>query len=311
MKVSTLAPQLRKLNRLPSSDFKEWWFFDTNCLSYLVKQHLAGKSDQIKRFLENAAVLVTSSNIHELSRSNKKLVDNLFETLKSTLTCFIPDITNYWKYESESFLNLCKPGENILQLSHLSEELINRICNNAELEKAISVSDEFLNEEYFNVISSDIGAPLDERDIRVHIFSIIQKFIKESYNEDLQPKFCTYSNFPSYYSHLYTYYCHYVKQPNIKAEVNDFIDIGNAIVAPYCKYFFTESKLASTLKNRVQKLTPPNYYSVVKKTNKKIPLKGSVIKEAKKIRDSSPAERPLLEKTIVYEYSNLVNKIEG
>jgi hypothetical protein len=74
------------------SFFHRWWYFDTNCISELVKLSIGGHSAAVHDFVAGRDVLLTSTSMQEL-RKVPNILRSLFRYVKSSNVK--PDINDF------------------------------------------------------------------------------------------------------------------------------------------------------------------------------------------------------------------------
>lgn len=248
------------------SFFDKWWYFDTNCLSELVKLSEEGYSMKINDFIQGRDILLSSTHMQEL-RKVPNILRSIPLVINSANVYLAPDITRFWYTDFLNFLNVDHFPMNSLQVYPLQPKLLDMItCNRRnEFEQICTISEFDIVHKFHSKVEPDIGADLDERDLCVHIFKRINHYGKEWFKIDIPPVDCHAVNFPSFYVFFYTYYFRYIKNSNIKPNKNDFIDMLNCLAAPYCERFYCEAAFTSILRNNVQGRKPPTAFQLIKK----------------------------------------------
>ena len=252
------------------SFFDQWWYFDTNCLSELVKLSVGGHSTAIYNFVASRDILLTSNSMQEL-RKVPNILRSLPAALETANLYMAPDITKFWYTDIFNFLNFDGIQMNSLEVYPLQPDLLEMITNthSAEFKQACVISERDVAQRYFTRVGPDIGAGLDERDLGMHIWKVVSDFGREWFKIDIPLADCNAVNFPAFYVFFYAYYFRYVKSSNVKPDINDFIDLANCSVAPYCEKYYCEATFAHILNEYVKGRKPPTAFELTKKTHKK------------------------------------------
>ncbi len=293
------------------SYFDRWWYFDTNCLSELVKLHRSGHDKKVAKFLAGKDVLISSTALEELRRA-PEILSSLEETLHSSNPYMVPDLTKFWYTDIFNFLNDVDPIDfNSLDVFPLqrrflsdlvgkNREVFNRVC--AESERSI-------HNLFQMKVVPDVGANLDERDLCVYIWSVVNKNAQEWFNIEIPTADFRYSNFPSHYVHFYSYFFRYIKQPNIKVEINDFFDLAHCIPAPYCERIFCEAAFASILRQNIQGRSPPTALQLTKKTYKKGMISRDTYDNVRAKRSIFSRTTPMLQNVRISNFTEMRDEI--
>lgn len=99
----------------------------------------------------------------------------------------------------------------------------------AEFERACATSEINLAERLFDIVGPDIGAGIDERDLGVYIWNVVNDLGREWFQIDIPLADCDAANFPAFFVFFYVYYFRYVKNSNVKPDINDFNDLLNCL----------------------------------------------------------------------------------
>lgn len=307
---SQLISFIQSANKVPGADYKEWCFFDTNCLSHLIKLWRKGNGSIVEEFTSNISILLTTANIYELHRSSRQLFDDLNKTFSKTLVCIIPSTTNYWDAEIKRYFEPTTHENNILSFCHLSDEFIQLGLNSEQLKISIQTFQETLKETYTKRVKLDIGKQFDTRDLCVCIWGIISKIAEEKYGKKIAPEDCNPATFPSFFSYYLSYYYTYIKQGAVKIEDNDFNDLHNTIAAPYCVKYYCEEKFSNMLRLRVQRCKIPTYSEIVRKVDKKEKLNRKTLEKVKHLKIDSTKYENFLSSTSFFSFSEMVNQLQ-
>jgi hypothetical protein len=200
---------------------------------------------------------------------------------------------------------------NSLQVYPLQPDLLEMITRtrNAEFEQACTTSEMDVARSFFAKVGPDIGAGLDERDLGVYIWKVVNDLGHEWFQINIPPADCDAANFPSLYVFFYAYYFRYVKSSNVKPDLNDFIDLANCSATPYCERYYCEATFAHILREYVQRRKPPTAFQLIKK----IYRKGLITQEAYQAQQQGKAKLnrtiPLLEHTEIFNFTEMRSQI--
>lgn len=293
------------------STFKHWWFFDTNCLSELVKLSSSGHKTNVSNFISGKDVLITSTSIQELSKAPDILL-NILSSLETANLYFVPDITKFWYTD---FINFFDDNKNHVPMNSLDAyplkpDLIDMVLNtrNDEFEGAINIFEENVLDIFFDRVTPDIGASLDERDLCVHIFKVINEYSQTWFNISIPHADISSLNFPSFYTFFYAYYFRIVKNRDIKLESNDFIDLENCMISPYCESYYCEATFANVL-NNIKGRKPPTAYQIVKKMYKMDLITNDVFNAQRRNKEKLSTTCGLLMDTEILKFADMRSQI--
>ena len=292
------------------SFFDRWWFFDTNCLSELVKLHARGHSAAVHDFLAGRDVLLTSTSMQEL-RKVPNILRSLPAALKTANLYVAPDITRFWYTDIFNFLNIDRVQMNTLQVNPLQADLLEMITNtrSVEFERACSTSEMNLDQRFFDRVGPDIGAKLDERDLGIHIWNVVNDLGQEWFQIDIPIADCDAVNFPAFFVFFYVYYFRYVKNSNVKPDINDFIDLENCLATPYCERYYCEATFAHILRKYAKGRMPPTAFQIIKKCYKKGIITQEAYETQRKIKEKLSRTVSLLEHTKIYSFTEMHSQI--
>ncbi|GAG92285.1 unnamed protein product [marine sediment metagenome] len=111
------------------SFFYKWWYFDTNCLSELVKLSTKGYSMKINDFIQDRDILLSSTHMQEL-RKVPNILRSIPLVLNSANVYLVPDMTRFWYTDIFNFLNDDHTLVNSLQAYPLQPKLLDMITSN-------------------------------------------------------------------------------------------------------------------------------------------------------------------------------------
>jgi len=293
------------------SYFDRWWYFDTNCLSELVKLHSSGYEDKVAEFLSARDVLLSSTALEELRRA-PNILASLEETLHSSNPYMVPDITRFWYSDIFNFLNEVDPiAFNSLDVFPLQQGFLPDFVgrNRKVFDEVCTESERSIENLFHFKVTPDIGADLDERDLCVYIWSVVTQNAQEWFDIEIPVADFRYSNFPSHFIHFYSYFFRYIKQPGIKVEINDFFDLAHCLVAPYCERLFCEAPFASILRQNIQSRNPPTALQLTKKLHKKGMISRSIYEDARTKRATFERTTPMLQNVMISTFTELREEI--
>lgn len=299
-----VGQQTRKLGK--DSFFDRWWYFDTNCLSVLVKLAASGHATPVQKLVGGRDILLTSASLQEL-RKAPVVLQSLPDALETANLFVLPDMTKFWYTDLANFLNVERISMNTLEVHPLPPGLLNMVTDTRqdEFEQACAVSEADVAERYFGQVGPDIGADLDERDLCVHICDVVQKHAQEWFHIDILPADCNAANFPSFYVLYYAYYFRYVKNSNVRHDTNDFIDLVNCLATPYCEKYFCEATFAHILREYVQGRRPPTSFQIAKKLYRKGLITQEVYRVLQRNKARLSRTASLLDHTEIVTYTEM------
>ncbi len=279
------------------SYFDRWWYFDTNCLSELVKLYTSDYKNKVSEFLTGKDILLSATALEEL-RKAPKILASLEETLQFSNPYMVPDITRFWYSDIFNFLNEVDPIDfNSLDVFPLQNGFLPDLVgkNRIAFDKVCTDSERSIESLFYLKVAPDVGANLDERDLCVYIWSVVTQNAHEWFNIEIPVADFRYSNFPSHYTHFYSYFFRYIKQPTITLEINDFFDLAHCLVAPYCERLFCEAAFASIARQNIQGRSPPTAFQLTKKLYKKGMITSQVYEDVRTKRAKFERTSPMLQ----------------
>lgn len=293
------------------TNFKQWWFLDTNCISDLVKLSSEGYANKVQDFLDGRDILLISTSMQELSKA-PDILQHAPSAFKSARLHLAPDITKFWKSDFINFFNddQNRIPMNTLEVYPLQTDLIEMIVNSrkSEFDKACAIFEKDVSGKFYDLVGPDIGADFDERDLCIYIWYIVNKYSQKWFNLEIPQADFHPTNFPSFYTFFYAYYFRYVKNRDVKIELNDAIDLENCLVAPYCERYYCEAKFANILKN-VKGRKPPTAFQLIKKTYKKGLITSEIFQAQRKEKTKLSRTSELLANTQIYSFSEMRSEI--
>lgn len=300
-----IAEERAKLGK--PSYFDQWWYFDTNCISELVKLYSSGKKDEVFEFISDKDILISSTVLEELRRA-PRILALLEKVLKVANPYMVPDITRFWYSDIFNFLNEVDPIEfNSLEVFPIQTGFLSDLTgkNKKAFNKVCDKSEKSIRKIFQMKVAPDVGANIDERDLCVYIWNVVNKNSKEWFNIEIPIADFRYSNFPSHYIHFYSYFFRYIKQPNITLEFNDFFDLAHCIPSPYCDRVYCEAAFASILRHNIQGRFPPTALQLTKKVYKNGLISQARYDEIRKKRSLFDRSSSMLTNTTVRNFAEM------
>lgn len=292
------------------SFFDRWWFFDTNCVSELVKLSIGGHSAAVYDFVAGRDVLLTSTSMQEL-RKVPDILRSIPSALKTANLYVAPDITRFWYTDILNFLNVDRIQLNSLQVYPLQPDLLEMITHtrSVEFEQACTTSEMDVARQFLARVEPDIGASLDERDLGIYIWKAVRDLGREWFQIDIPPADCNAANLPALYVFFYAYYFRYVKSGNIKPDINDFIDLANCSATPYCERYYCETAFANILRRYVKGRKPPTAFQLMKKMYRKGLITQETYETQRQDRAKLSRTIPLLEHAEVFSFTEMRSQV--
>lgn len=202
---------------------------------------------------------------------------------------------------------------NSLQVYLLQPDLLVMITDtrSAEFEQACATSEMDVAQRFLVQVGPDIGASLDERDLGMYIWKVVNDFGREWFRTGIPPADCNAVNFPAFYVFFYAYYFRYVKSSNVKPDVNDFIDLVNCLATPYCERYYCEATFANILRGYVKGREPPTAFELIKKTYRKGLITEEIYEAQRQGKAKLSRTIPLLEHTEILNFAEMRSQIVG
>jgi hypothetical protein len=262
-----------------------WWFFDTNCISELVKLFENGNQSAVHSLLEGKSVLITPSVLGELLSANRFLLKlpTVFESARHVAftTQTFPFVRREWllTIKAESV------DKNPLGLMDYTTDAADEAIRNKSFNDAVTKVREDTNNQYVTKLEPDLDANLTAEDVYVYATTTTVGFIKATLqSQDISIPLAAISakSFPSSYSFWFTYRYLYLDSRPAKARPNDLIDLENVMAAPICERFYTERRLAEALR-KLKNFSLPSQKAIFKRLAEKVPeanISPHIVKEA-------------------------------
>lgn len=290
-----------------SSTFNKWWFFDTNCLSEIVKLYKKGHQKNINDFLADKDIVITRVHLQELRHCPDILMD-LEEVLSSANVYLVAEVSNFYYCDLINFIDNSPIKLNALDTYKIPKgQFIAFVEQGEEFEQACKIAEDDVKNRYIPKVKKDLGEVIDERELCTVIINDIREYCL-SKDIDIPIVDMNPINFPTFFTYRYTYYYRYVKNPKTNIELNDFNDLLNCLAVHYCERYYCENKFYNVL-NNVKGLVPPTSFQIAKRMHKKemiSKLQYSSVKANKELHNKT---MPLLQDTTLYKFSDMRNQI--
>lgn len=294
----------------PNSFYNQWWFFDTNCLSLLIKACRAGGKDKeaVHRLLDGKYVVIPSTILGEI-RKWPELLNDLVSPFLTSSAFVLPDSTKFLYSDIANFLNVEKTEFDALNAYPLTQEYLEIITDDARFNQSFLNSEKQVEQGFFEKVEQDVGANLDERKLLYVIWLRVNELGKQWFNIDIPPADLKSQNFPAWFVYHYAQYYRYVKNGNVTPEANDFNDFIHCSVAPYCERYYCEKTFSNVLNHSVKGHTPSSLESMNKLLLKDGQISKELYERANKAFKILAPHEPLLVNTNVYKYSELKSQL--
>lgn len=295
---------------------RDWWLFDTNCLSELVKLYQSGKSGKINRFIEGQYVLIDLTNLAELYKTPYflALLPAVFEA-----AAYVGAPTQHHSFIRRELFKLIGFSKNSLDpnplgLFTLSSEFATDLPKYVPFQEAVYNSREDVKNRYQAKVEKDIGASVHPAEVYLHtqwvINQRIDSILGQGYSETLSRIPKTPETFPSLFCFDYTYYFLYCKDSRAKVHINDFNDLALTLAAPVCQRLYTERRLAYAI-NQVKAFTLPSERQVM---DRLVRVKQSDMTKSERRRrtqSKSQLRYRLLQSTDIFTLSDLRRQLQA
>lgn len=111
----TLIKWRIEASRGKHAKFSEWVFFDTNCLSDLIKLANKGYADRVLHFVEGFDIIVPSTVLQEL-RYKPDLASQIPTVFASANLYLLSHPTRFWHCDIWNFINVSGFVRNVLDV---------------------------------------------------------------------------------------------------------------------------------------------------------------------------------------------------
>lgn len=295
----TDAASIAALERVSDPTFKGWTFFDTCCLSDLVKLATADKdkADRVRAFVKGLDVVVPQTILQEIGRA-PALAQRVADVLSDANLYLIPHPTNFWECDIWNFLNTTGLRKNVLAVVPMPRAMFHVLDFDTPLRTSFHRADRLAETQFFTQIARDRGENVGEHKLVAMIWGKANDLMLQRYKMGLAAADCRPENFPSLFTYYYAYYFRYLVQRHVVPTRNDFVDLAHASAAPYSRVFYGEQKLVQQLK-QIQRRpnSAPTPYSVAKKMYKEKLIDSVSHEEARRSDDMRRPASPILQST--------------
>ncbi len=245
------------------SFFSDWWFFDTNCISELVKMCEQGHRQEVLEFVAGRDILVSSLLLMEL-RLARDVAINLERVLGGANPFLVVDYELFWRADISNFLNVDRMRVNTLEATPVPSGLFVEITRNSQFDAVSKQWEQTASTQYLDKVGVDLGSMLDERDLCAFIWAKVNEYSAKWFKVEIPPADCSSVNFPSFYTFYYTYFFRYMKNRDVLPEPNDFVDLTHCMAAPYCERYYAERTFGTLLGSNVKDHRPPTSKQLAK-----------------------------------------------
>lgn len=293
---------------------KDWWFFDTNCLSELVKRFNRGEKESVQHFVKDKYILVQVANLLELTRTTALLeeVPPAFST--AAFVGVTTSVHPFIRRDLYSHLGFERINPNPLGLYELTEEFAQELPKHQGFRDAVAQSDADVQSRYAGQVNQDIGADfLTPVMIYGYAKMALRRFIESilelEKDHDLPKKIPRNpGTFPSHFTFWAAYRFLYLTDKNVKVRTNDFNDLSLTLAAPVCERFYTEKRLAHVLK-QVKDYELPSERMVVASALQYDTTKTKREKQAELARYPD-VRRRVLKTTSIFTFADLLTHLQ-
>lgn len=127
---------------------KDWWLFDTNCLSELSRFHKEGRQQTIDAFVLGRSILIDLTNLVELSKA-PPILHSLPTVFRAARYVCVPTQTHaYVRRDLFERLHLQGLDPNVLGLFELNQEFALKLNDHKPFLEAIKTSQRNVDERY-------------------------------------------------------------------------------------------------------------------------------------------------------------------
>jgi hypothetical protein len=293
------------------ADFRQWSFFDTNCLSELVKLAEGGNAERVSEFVQGRDVLISSTNLQEL-RHVPQLAQRIPDIFRKAKLSLVPDLTKFWDADLYNFFNIGGHPRNVLETYPLPTGVFAELDKHPKFIEVCERSEQELWQGFRDRVAPDFASKLSEAELGAAIWHKISAYSEESpYSRAIPPADGRYENFPAFYTFHYTYYFRYMKSDTSKVDPNDFNDLLHSIAAPYCTLMCIEKSFGKLLRNEIQGRVPATPYSIAKKLHKKGHVDPKVLRNASTSQAMRKASEGMLPAVEILTMSEMRSRVLG
>ena len=281
----------------------DYWLFDTNCISQVLKVFRAGGEERIRTFLGNHKVVLCNLTFSELSAS-KDLWDILAEFCKS-FECYVVNVENL---EANELMNGSEAREPSLWFRpfRIFAELFPYMEERGKIPENPKIVKARMAENYLENLRDMIGKRLDEVPLSATIAVKLSQMQKDANIEpnisNVNPKF-----FPYFFTFMHIWHHKFSSNPRAAIETNDLYDMPIAAASSLCGAYFGEGSYVQILK-QIKSSKIKSQYRVARLAKKVNPEFDMLAFE--KLKPELDFEYPLLQNTLLLSYGELRNILE-
>lgn len=291
------------------SSFKHWWYFDTNCLSELVKEYRRTGTEAIANLISGKEILLSNTVLVEM-RKRPDLLDTLEQALEPAIPLLAPDIWTFWDADIASFRNVDQIASNVPDVFPLPAGFLAQLSQNKRFSQVSSTMELELHKGFLSGLAPDVGSKMDERDLCMVIWSKIANHAKQYAKVEIPWVDVTPAAFPSFYVYFYTYYFKFMRSDCVAPELNDALDLTNSLPLPYCERYYGERGFTNVLKS-VQGHQPPSRWALCTRAYKEHRIDYQTYKAVKDNREQVSQTSPMLEGVDIFNFSELQSHLQG
>jgi len=291
------------------SSFKNWWYFDTNCLSELVKEYRRSGTQAIANLISGKDILLSNTVLVEM-RKRPDLLDKLEQALQPAKPFLVPDIWRFWDADIANFLNVDQIALNVLDVFPVPAGFLASLSQNRRFSQVSNTMELELDRGFLSGLAPDVGSRMDERDLCMVIWSKIANHAKQYAKVEIPWVDVTPAAFPSFYVYFYTYYFKFMRSNCVAPELNDALDLTNSLPLPYCERYYGERAFTNVLKS-VQAHEPPSSWALCTRAYKEHRIDYQTYKALKDKREQVSQTSPMLEGVHIFNFSELQSHLQG
>jgi hypothetical protein len=282
-----------KADRMKDGNFTGWTFFDTCCLSELVKLADTGEQARVSAFVRGLDIAVPSTVLQEL-RKAPVIARRVPEVFASATLWLIPHPTKFWNCDVWNFLNVKGLKRNILEASPLPAPVFGLLDSYPPLVASFERAERVAGQDFIAQVERDRKAGVNERKLTLMVGDKVNQIAKESYDIEVPVADVRPENFPALFTYYYAYYFRFLVHRHVRPHRNDFNDLAHASAAAYCRNFFAEQKLVQMLRKQVQGRVAPTPYATAKHFHAEGRIDSDAHERARKSEDMRRETSPLL-----------------
>lgn len=180
------------------SDFRGWSFFETNCLSELVKLTRNGSGKGVRSFLSGRDVLLPGTVLSEIS-AVPEIARDAGKMLSTARVFLVPDISKFLECDLWNVINVEGHPRNVLETTPIPEDLFSSLSTHRRFVEAVKQSRAAVEAEYRQRVQPDVGVELDERQLLALIWSRINSMAMEWLKLEIPTADARPDRFPAFF----------------------------------------------------------------------------------------------------------------